>query len=72
MNPPKEGVPCVRYPDEPEGYIAWAEWAEKKGKKHFQELCIEHGLYHVWTARRNALKAGRGKKKKRNEKAAVV
>ena len=32
----------------PDGYIARAEWAEKKSKTHKQVKCPNCGLYAIW------------------------
>ena len=32
---------------EPEGYLNWHEWAEKKAKTHKQVRCKECGKYHL-------------------------
>lgn len=34
--------------DEPTGYIAWFEWAERKAKTHKQTRCPDCGLFVVW------------------------
>lgn len=41
-------VKCRRPKGEPEGYLAWHEWAERKSKTYRQLRCREHGLFHVW------------------------
>lgn len=33
---------------QPEGYLAWHEWAEKKSRRHYQVRCPHCGLYKVW------------------------
>lgn len=43
---------CSPPKDEPYGYIAWHEWADKKGKTHYQVRCREHGLLHNWVLRK--------------------
>ena len=35
------------YPAEPDGYVARAEWAEKKMLTHHQEQC-ECGRWSIW------------------------
>lgn len=41
--------PCAtckkRQAREPQGYVAWHEWAEKKSKTHDQEQCPLCGLW---------------------------
>lgn len=32
----------------PEGYVAWHDWAEKKGKTHRQVKCPDCGLRAIW------------------------
>ena len=41
----------VRMWDEPEGYVNWHIWAEKKGKTHIQKQCPRCGLWHIWEPR---------------------
>jgi hypothetical protein len=36
------------YPEQPEGYVAWDEWAEKKSRTHHQERCPGCGRFSVW------------------------
>ena len=36
--------------DEPEGYAAWDEWAEKKSQTHRQERCKQCQRY-LWVKR---------------------
>lgn len=45
----------VRYKGEPLGmqYIAWHEWAERKGKTQVQERCEHCGLYAIWRSRKS-------------------
>lgn len=43
--------PACRPPKEPQGYLAWHEWAERKSKTHKQVRCREHGLFHNWIRR---------------------
>lgn len=38
-------------PDEPSGYLAWGEWAERKAKTHDQEQCPECGLWVIYKRR---------------------
>jgi hypothetical protein len=33
---------------QPEGYIAWHEWADKMSKTHRQEKCPCCGLWKIW------------------------
>lgn len=35
----------------PVGYIAWHEWAEKKGRRHKQIMCPKCDLYVIWIRR---------------------
>jgi len=37
-----------RHTKQPQGYLAWHEWADKKSKKHFQVKCPACGLLKVW------------------------
>jgi hypothetical protein len=39
---------CVDHSDAPQGYLAWHEWADKKGKTHRQQRCGECGLWKIW------------------------
>jgi len=32
----------------PAGYVAWAEWAEKKCRTHHQEPCPDCGRFTMW------------------------
>lgn len=36
------------YRDEPSGYVAWHEWAERMSKTHHQERCPECGRLTIW------------------------
>lgn len=36
------------YRDEPTGYVAWQEWAEKMSQTHHQEQCPGCGRYTIW------------------------
>lgn len=38
--------------DEPSGYLAWGEWAERKAKTHVQRRCERCGLWVRWVPRR--------------------
>lgn len=40
---------------QPEGYLAWHEWAEKMLKTHSQHRCKHCGLFVIW----KPLKRGR-------------
>jgi hypothetical protein len=37
--------------DEPSGYLAWHEWAEKKAKTHEQRQCPKCGLWSIYVKR---------------------
>jgi len=37
---------------EPEGYIAWQEWARQKARTHRQFRCDGCGYFVIWTRRR--------------------
>lgn len=37
--------------DEPQGYVAWHEWAEVKSRSHVQSRCSACGKYAVWHER---------------------
>lgn len=37
---------------EPQGYVAWHEWAERKCKTHVQEKCADCGRWAIWRPRR--------------------
>lgn len=45
----------LRMKDEPDGYIAWHEWAEKKLKRFKQVKCKSCGLFHNWVKRESNL-----------------
>lgn len=34
---------------QPDGYLAWHEWAEKKARTHSQRVCPGCGFYTIWT-----------------------
>jgi predicted RNA-binding Zn-ribbon protein involved in translation (DUF1610 family) len=36
------------YPAQPDSYLAWHEWAEKKAKTHHQEKCPGCGKLTIW------------------------
>ena len=36
------------YRDEPRGYVAWDEWAEKMSKTHHQERCPGCNRLTLW------------------------
>lgn len=36
------------YPAQPEGYVNWFEWAEKKSRTHHQEPCPGCSRLSVW------------------------
>lgn len=40
---------------QPEGYLAWHEWAEQMSKTHKQRKCPGCGLYQIWEPRRVTL-----------------
>ncbi len=44
----KERTSCKDHTEEPQGYLAWHAWAEKKMKKHYQIRCDECGLWKIW------------------------
>jgi len=41
-------------PDQPTGYLAWQEWAERMSKKHRQKRCPSCGRYQIWVPKRRA------------------
>lgn len=51
-----EGLPCPELKHhvkgEPEGYLQWHAWAEKKIKTHKQSRCPGCGLYVIWTSKK--------------------
>jgi hypothetical protein len=40
-----------RHTKQPEGYLQWHAWAEKKLKTHRQIKCPNCGLYAIWIKR---------------------
>lgn len=44
------------YRDEPTGYVAWHEWAERMGRTHEQQRCPTPtcGRFSVWVKRQAA------------------
>ena len=34
--------------DEPDGYMAWSQWAAKMARMHEQKRCPVCGLWKVW------------------------
>ena len=45
-----------RKKDEPEFYLAWHCWADRKVKTHYQVKCKKCGYYHIWKKRKKAVK----------------
>jgi hypothetical protein len=43
-----------RHTKQPAGYVAWFEWAEKKGKTHRQIRCHGCNLLKIWIPKRDA------------------
>ncbi len=43
--------PKCNHEKQPEGYIAWHEWAEKKAKTHRQIKCKHCGKFVIWVLR---------------------
>lgn len=41
-----------RKKDEPEFYLAWHCWADRKVKTHYQVKCKKCGYYHIWKKRK--------------------
>lgn len=60
VNPAKETCPQRRrHTPCPEGYMAWHEWAEKKGRTHRAVKCPGCGLYAIWVRKaRKRLRRG--------------
>ena len=48
------GEPGRFYRDEPTGYVAWHEWAEKMSRTHKQHSCPKCGRFTVWRKQRLA------------------
>lgn len=44
----EHGCEHPRLPDEPSGYLAWHEWAEKKSETHVQRQCPKCRLWVIW------------------------
>lgn len=47
----KEKAACPevhKHTDEPDGYLQWHAWAEKKSKTHHQIKCPGCGYYVIW------------------------
>ena len=44
---------CKDHTPQPNGYIAWHNWAEKKSKTHDQVRCGECGLLNIWIEKAN-------------------
>lgn len=44
MRCPKEHL----HTKDPEGYLQWHEWAEKKSARHYQVQCPGCGRYAIW------------------------
>lgn len=40
------------YRDEPHGYVAWFEWAERMGKTHEQHRCPGCDRLTIWRRKR--------------------
>lgn len=44
--------PCAackkRQEKEPQGYVAWMEWAEKKSRRYRQTQCPTCGRFSIW------------------------
>ena len=44
--------PCPRArlhtQNQPRGYVAWFEWAEKKSRRHYQVKCPGCGRFEIW------------------------
>jgi hypothetical protein len=55
LPPTGNGLPCperrLHVRGEPEGYLAWHEWARRKNKTHRSTRCPGCGLYKVWKPR---------------------
>jgi hypothetical protein len=51
MTTPTDNTCNHRLKGEPEGYVQWHEWAEKKNKTHYQVKCDKCGLYAIWKRR---------------------
>lgn len=47
-----EWISCPNFanhhPDEPEGYLAWFDWAKKMSVKHRQDKCPGCGRLAIW------------------------
>lgn len=46
--------PECRHTKHPQGYLAHAEWADRKMKTHRQERCPVCGLWAVWKPKKRA------------------
>lgn len=42
--------------NQPSGYIAWHDWAQKKTKTHRQVRCQGCGLFSIWVPRKSRKK----------------
>lgn len=38
----------AKHTQQPLGYLAWHEWAEKKARTHDQHQCPTCGLWTIW------------------------
>jgi len=48
--------PCPNaenHTEEPEGYLQWHAWADRKSKTHRQIKCWGCGLYAIWVDKRD-------------------
>lgn len=53
--PPAELCPAAkRHTKHPEGYLAHAEWAERKARTHRQTKCPTCGLWAIWVPKKRA------------------
>lgn len=47
---------CTGKPNagEPQAYVAWHQWAERKARRHYQVKCKKCGRFHIWKRKATA------------------
>lgn len=43
---------AAQHTPQPDGYLAWHEWADKKSKTHYQIKCPGCDLYAIWVPKK--------------------
>lgn len=58
-----ECLNATNHTPHPSGYVAYFDWAFKKGRRHYQVRCPACGLYAIWKRRKKTARDWGGRKR---------